>query len=359
VARIKVKRVAAYIIVTLGVTWGIMLLTTTRKGGDTFLNPALPPAGMLIPAFVALILEVLLLRESRLYFRKYTEPPRLIVYAFILLTILVAALTFLVLYTQIENSAISAIGSVLFVLWTLLVIRLYRQCGDDSFKQGGLQFGNTEQGVKFVLGIVLFFLSQALLNWVFGLGSFHGIQESIEGIPLPQFIYPIALVGFFTLAIIGSPLGGLAATFGEEYGWRGFLQRELSPLGLRKGVFLIGLVWGTWHIPIILSGTHTYPPSVAGFLCAYIFFTLWGFVQSYAVLKTGSIWTAAFLHGVVNNVYAFTLNYLVRPYDKLFSFGLGIYGLACMGVIVLIILRDPIWNAKLNTYGMQQLERLQ
>ena len=75
-----------------------------------------------------------------------------------------------------------------------------------------------------------------------------------------------------------------------------------------------------------------------------MFFVLWGFVQSYAVLKTGSIWVAAFLHGVVNSVYAFMLGYVVRPEDKVLSFGLGLYGLACLAVVVLFVLRDSIWG---------------
>jgi membrane protease YdiL (CAAX protease family) len=356
-AGVNTRRVLAYILLTLGMTWGLMLLATAREGGDAFLNPALPPSGMLIPAFIALLLEVFLVKESGLYFRTYTQLPRLIVHAFLLLTILVAGLSFLGIYTKIGNNTLGGIGNLLFVLWTLLVIRVYRQNGEASFKVAGLQLGNTDQGVKFVIGIVLFFLLQAGLNLALGLGNFQGIQKSIQGIPIPRFIYPLALVGFFALAVIGSPLGGLAATFGEEYGWRAFLQRELSAVGLRKGSLLVGLVWGTWHIPIILSGAHTYPPSVIGFLCAYLFFSLWGIVQSYAVLKTGSIWTAAFLHGVVNNVYAFTLNYLVRPDDKLASFGLGIYGLACIAVIVLFILRDPIWDTRVNTLHLRRLER--
>jgi membrane protease YdiL (CAAX protease family) len=75
------------------------------------------------------------------------------------------------------------------------------------------------------------------------------------------------------------------------------------------------------------------------------FFLLWGFVQSYVVLKSGSIWVAAFIHGLVNSLYAFQINYLVRPENALLSFGLGIYGLAILSVIVLLILRDPVWKS--------------
>jgi hypothetical protein len=46
---------------------------------------------------------------------------------------------------------------------------------------------------------------------------------------------------------------------------------------------------------------------------------------------------------VVNSVYAFMLEYVVRPDDKVLSFGLGVYGLACLAVIVLFVLRDSIW----------------
>jgi hypothetical protein len=63
-----------------------------------------------------------------------------------------------------------------------------------------------------------------------------------------------------------------------------------------------------------------------------------------AVLKTGSIWAAAFLHGVVNAVYGFTVDYVVRPDDSVLSFGLGVYGLACLAIVVLWMLRDPVWS---------------
>lgn len=86
------------------------------------------------------------------------------------------------------------------------------------------------------------------------------------------------------------------------------------------------------------------PPTILGVGLGLVFFVLWGFVQSYAVVKARSIWVAAFLHGLVNSVYAFTLEYVVRPEDKVLSFGLGVYGLACLGVVALFVLRDVVWT---------------
>lgn len=342
--KIRAARVLVFVLLTLGLTWGMMWITWARLGSGAFSDPALPPLGMLIPAFVALFMEVFIAKESPLYFRAAAGPARLVVYTYLLLTFLVGVVIFLSLFTQIVPAILAVSGNVLFVLWTLLVIQQHRRHGDAAFQRVGLQLGDTGLGVRFVMGVVLFFLIQAGLNWVFDLGEFRGLQARIEGIPVPGWLYPFALVGFLLLAVIGNPLGSLAATFGEEYGWRGFLLHELSPMGFRPAAIIIGLIWATWHVPIILSGVHTYPPAPLGFLFAVIFFVLWGIVQSYAVLKTGSIWIASFLHGVVNSVYAFMLNYLVRPGDKLFSFGLGAYGLACLAVVALFILRDSIWR---------------
>ena len=223
---------------------------------------------------------------------------------------------------------------------------IYGQSGPESIQHADLQLGNRDLGVRFIAGTVLFLLIQAALNWLFGLGNFPGVQEEIGGVPIPGGLYPVALVGFFFISVIGTPLSALTTVFGEEYGWRGFLQGELIKIGLRRGIFLVGMIWGLWHFPIILSGVHTYPPTLIGLSLGMVFFILTGFVFSYAVLKTGSIWVAALMHGVLNSIYPFTLNYLMRPDDKVYSFGLGIYGLVCLAAIVLLILRDPIWRVR-------------
>lgn len=266
-----------------------------------------------------------------------------IFFSFFLLTLLYGGITVLALTTQVRPGILRNLGSWLIILWTLLIINLHRRYGEERFRRAGLQLGNTDQGVRFVLGVVIFLLLQAAFNLLLGLGGFQGRANWIEGIPIPGILYPFGLIIFFLLTVIGTPLGGLAVVFGEEYAWRGFLQDELMKLGRRRGALLVGLIWGIWHFPIILSGIHTYPPTAVGLLLGLVFFVLWGLVQSYAVLKTGSIWAAVFLHGVVNSVYAFTITYLVRPYDKVFSFGLGLYGLACLAVVVLFTLRDPVW----------------
>lgn len=40
---------------------------------------------------------------------------------------------------------------------------------------------------------------------------------------------------------------------GEEAGWRGWLHRELAPLGFWPAALLTGAMWALWHLPIVLA----------------------------------------------------------------------------------------------------------
>lgn len=299
---------------------------------------------MLFPAAVAIAMRMFVFRDSPYYWRTYRDPARWVLVGFLLLTFLYGVVTLLAILIGGQTSAFQGLGSLLSTIWLLLLFFLYGRSGATAFRRMGLQMGNKDSSLRLVLGAVAFLTLQAGLNLLFGLGRFQGIQEAVYGIGLPAGLYPVGLVLAFLLAVTGVPLSGIAVLFGEEYGWRGFLQEELAPLGRRGSTLLIGAIWGLWHFPLVLSGIHTYPPNLLGLLLILAFAVLVGFVFSYAVLKTGSIWTAAFLHGILNSLHAFFITYIVRPENKVLSFGLGIYGLALLAVVVLLLLRDPVWR---------------
>jgi len=341
---LRIGRVAVFLLLTFALSWGFDLLIAVTIGHEAYLELGVSPLGMFFPAFVALILRLFVFKDSSVHFRRYQGRPRWILYGFLLLTVVYGIVTLIGVLVQGQSAVFQGVGNLLTTLWTLLVLFVAGQSSKEEFEQVGLQLGDTDRGVKLVLGVVVFFALQAGLNLLLRLGQFQGQVERVYGIAVPEGLYPLALIVAFGLAVTGVPLSGLAVVFGEEYGWRGFLQDELVKLGKRRGVLVVGLVWGLWHFPVILSGVHTYPSTSLGLGLGLVFFVLWGFVQSYAVLKARSIWVAAFLHGVVNSVYAFMLGYVVRPDDKVLSFGLGVYGLACLAVVVLFVLRDSIWG---------------
>lgn len=330
------------------VSWGVMYVQgwVLESRGPAGNGGA--PLGMFIPALVVILYRRVFLRESPIHAAVYRESPRWIVDGFIVLVVIQAVVTALAYANQLPSALSRGILSWSMILWTLLLIKLYRRHGEASFQRAGLQLGNTDLGARFVVGFVLFLALQSALNLLFGLSRLNLPPFEFAGFTATGGVYPLVWLLLLFLAAVGTPLGALALTFGEEYAWRGFLQDELAPLGRLPSSALIGLIWGVWHIPIILTGQHTYAPTAPGFFLAAVFFTLWGVIQSYAVIQTGSVWAAVFLHGVVNGVYGFFRATLERPADKVLSFGLGAYGLVCLAVVVLLILRDPVWSERVD-----------
>ncbi len=107
-------------------------------------------------------------------------------------------------------------------------------------------------------------------------------------------------------AILLSPLLNALSTFGEEFGWRGYLQSKLLPIGRRKAVLVTGLIWGMWHWPIILMG-HNYGSDYFGapFFgpLAMVWFTLaLSVIFGWMTIKARSVWPAVIAHGALNGI---------------------------------------------------------
>lgn len=69
-----------------------------------------------------------------------------------------------------------------------------------------------------------------------------------------------------------------------------------------------------------------------------------GVVLGFAVLKSGSVLLAAYLHALLDQTVNFLAAIGFSPFDPAIAFGTGILGIACVGVVALILLRDPIWR---------------
>jgi hypothetical protein len=117
-------------------------------------------------------------------------------------------------------------------------------------------------------------------------------------------------------------------------------------MGRVRGVLLLGVIWGAWHWPIILMG-YNYPGHpMLGVLLMTVYTTGLAVVLGYAVLRSGSVLLAAYLHALNNQVVNFIAFLGFRPFDSAFSFGIGIYGLVTLAIVALLILRDPVWRGK-------------
>ena len=145
-------------------------------------------------------------------------------------------------------------------------------------------------------------------------------------------------------SVIIGPFLGLIIAFGEEYGWRGYLQPELIRLGRVRGVFILGVIWGIWHWPIIWMGYNFPGHPVLGSLAMVALGIIFAFFFAHAVFKSGGVWTAAYLHALNNQTPSFFFMAVLAPTNNLLSFGAGLPGIALGTIVVLLLLRNPVWR---------------
>ena len=136
-----------------------------------------------------------------------------------------------------------------------------------------------------------------------------------------------------------APVVNSLFTFGEEFGWRGYLQPKLMPLGGRKAMLLMGVIWGMWHWPLTIQG-HNYGLEYSGYpwagmLMMLVFTTALGTFLGWVTLRSGSVWPAVIGHAAINGMGAlpalFTLgqpNMLLGPMVAGIIGGIGFIALA-------------------------------
>lgn len=147
-------------------------------------------------------------------------------------------------------------------------------------------------------------------------------------------IHPI-WIGLAQGLIAGITINAVAG-FGEELGWRGFLQKELGYIGFWKSSALIGIIWGVWHAPIILQG-HNYPQHpIVGVFMMIVFCLLLTPIFSYVRLKAKSVIAAAIIHGSLNATAGLGIMVVKGGNDLLIGVT-GVAGFIALAVINLFI----------------------
>ncbi len=158
----------------------------------------------------------------------------------------------------------------------------------------------SKEGVKGSLGLLrspryylaalivpaVFVTAVVLIVQALGLGEFRWSEAT-------WFAYPILLVIALPTTLF---------TFGEEYGWRGYLLPRLLPLGEIRASVLLGMIWALWHLPLLLAGLN-YPG--VNIILAIIVFTFVTVALSFTytwfyVASSGSVLVAAVFHASTN-----------------------------------------------------------
>lgn len=190
----------------------------------------------------------------------------------------------------------------LALMWTpftaSLVARLLLREGfsDVSFRWGG------RLGLRCIGRAVAFPLLVGLVSygvaWSSGLVSF-------EPPPLSKFPWMPSPYGRFVVRLVlngalGTGFGSLL-TAGEELGWRGYLLVRMRDAGLPRPVLLGGIVWGLWHVPLIVTGRYTVGANIGlavPLFCLAIVSD--SYLFAYLRLRSGSVWPAVVGHASWN-----------------------------------------------------------
>ena len=198
-----------------------------------------------------------------------------------------------------EIPAWSLYSEYVIYLGSIVAYILFWICGKEKRKNSGMSHKNIKWSVVLVaLFVVLYFGYLFISGYCTAL-----VEHSNEDMDLliKATSSPEKWIGLVTALPLTFFLSWLMF-LGEEYGWRYYLQPLLqNKFGKRKGILILGLVWGLWHINIdflyytVEDGPQKFCQQIIVCIALGIFF-------GYAYMKTENIWVTVIMHFLNNNV---------------------------------------------------------
>jgi len=142
--------------------------------------------------------------------------------------------------------------------------------------------------------------------------------------PHRWYLLPIDLV----IEIVAA---SLTMCLGEELGWRGYLLPRLRHLGDAKAMAIVGVIHGTWHMPIILGTSVHYIDGDRWIIVPLFYLTIIGGGFFFGLLRiySGSVWPASIAHAAHNAAWSFTGSFMVAT-----GFTAGSYVAGDVGIVI-------------------------
>ncbi len=218
------------------------------------------------------------------------------------------------IYDDVMNNQILVSISGLGMLAPALAVVITRLITKEGFGENYLAInfrGNARYYIASILIPLFNSIPGTFLIWLFYLDMPFGEAFTLE------YLDEAAPYFFLTLAM---SLIIITGTFGEEWGWRGYLMPKLLKIMNKPMAIIIGgIIWGLWHAPLTIIG-HNFTTKIPGFpfsgiglMC--LFCILMNATMTFITERTKSIYPTCFCHGVTNNLgisftasMVFTLN---------------------------------------------------
>jgi hypothetical protein len=104
----------------------------------------------------------------------------------------------------------------------------------------------------------------------------------------------------------------------EEIGIRGHLRPKLLPLGRNRALLVSGLVWATWHMPLLfLTPLIPVGNKVIGMPLFYAAVVAGSFFYGYLRMISGSLWPASIAHAMHNSAWGLMIAFTATSYPVL------------------------------------------
>lgn len=175
------------------------------------------------------------------------------------------------------------------VLSVVLRFTLKSGFGDVGFRAGEGRYYIYAVAVPLLLALLVGFASSAL-----DIRKFSPVSPG-------QLIQ----LGPVLLSVLGL---GLIGAFGEELGWRGFLLPKMMSGGVKSPYLVCGLVWASWHLPLIAFGGFYQTDNALLMTLIYgVGIVAMSFVFSEFRVRSGSVWIAAIAHAAHNFFFQFVV----------------------------------------------------
>ena len=202
--------------------------------------------------------------------------------------------------TDVELDIWNTLSQLPIIGGSIIAYILFWVCGRKKREDAGIERRNIKLSIILIALFVALLIGKTMIA-VFVEDATAGNNEQWSLI-LSALSNPITWLTFATLPI--SFILSFIAFFGEEYGWRYYLQPVMQGrFGKRVGVLLLGLVWAVWHINV----DYMYYASGYGlqaFICQIITCVAIAIFFGYAYMKTENIWVPIIMHYLNNNIAA-------------------------------------------------------
>jgi hypothetical protein len=257
------------------------------------------------------------------------------------------------------NRSTDGIGMLLWITMPLVVSLLLRSIAGDGWKDFGIKPNFKGNVIWYIISLLIYPLLTIfvlIFGWGLGITSFPNLSLNTIRIILQTFL--LSLLPQFIKNIL------------EEAAWRGYLAPKVYSLSANDfvGHVIVGLVWGTWHIPYYLFFLDRAILQDFTSLNMTVFIPLtimvmisWAMVYGEIFLLTKSIWPLVLMH-IVEDAFLnqlFTGHHIhIRPgKDWLISPVYGLVSILCF-IIVGIWLHYIRKRKKSNRAGANHVSEI-